>query len=113
MKKSKTLQAIEWVQANPARTDAEAAHHFKLASPAPISQYRKKYGIDRHGTCITHHHACECREQKIAALIKAAQDCAVELDELKKANENYLDKIAALISIVKRVYVACDMLEIK
>jgi hypothetical protein len=32
--------------------------------------------------CITHHHGCDCREQKVAVLIKAALDASFKLEHM-------------------------------
>lgn len=60
-------------------------------------------------SCITHHHACDCREHKVAVLIKAAQDAAVELDELKNTALNS-EEIDRAEPIVARLYSACEAL---
>jgi hypothetical protein len=70
--------------------------------------------------CISHHHACDCLEQNVAVLIKAALDSASELDSLQGACTK--DPHAAPISgeesarlrlVVERVYDACEQLGAK
>lgn len=60
--------------------------------------------------CTTHHHACDCREHKVAVLKKAAIDCAIELDWLK--NEYFMneEKREALTAIINRVHAAGENL---
>jgi hypothetical protein len=58
------------------------------------------------GGCTTHHQACECREQQIATLNKAALDCAIELDWIKKECGLDEEKCEELTSILMRVYAA-------
>ena len=60
--------------------------------------------------CVTHHHACDCREQQVAVLIKAAQDAAVLLDEVKD-QLNTLDHIDLAHSIIDRIYLASEALQ--
>ena len=59
--------------------------------------------------CITHHSACDCREQRIAVLIKAALDAAVLLDEHKHLlTEPGMTDYAH--DLVRRIYLACEAL---
>lgn len=58
--------------------------------------------------CISHHHACDCREHKVAVLVKAALDASVELDWMKSslaASEQERDRMA---QIVERMHSAID-----
>jgi hypothetical protein len=68
-------------------------------------------------SCGTCHHACECREQKVAAMIKAALDAAAELDWLKngiagvsKSPDDDRERRERCSQIVERVYNACEPL---
>lgn len=58
--------------------------------------------------CISHHHACDCREQKIATLIKAALDAAMELDWMKNIVPASEEEIDQMRQIALRVYAACE-----
>lgn len=60
-------------------------------------------------TCTTHHHACDCREQQVAVLNKAALDAAVLLEYASKGrlSPDEEDKCA---SVSQRLYAACDTL---
>jgi hypothetical protein len=72
--------------------------------------------------CITHHHACDCREHKVAVLIKAALDAVTELDGLNGAIHRFglngvsipasieISEFEVVRSIVERVYDACEQL---
>ena len=44
--KSKTLQAIQWANAEPGRSDYDAAKLFGLSNQGGISAYRKRHGIE-------------------------------------------------------------------
>lgn len=59
----------------------------------------------------THHVACDCREQKVAVLIKAALDAACELDGLQAACPD-MDQEShdAYRQSSERVYDACEQL---
>lgn len=61
-------------------------------------------------TCTTHHHACDCREHKIAVLLKAAMDAAVELDWTKNNPAIDADTRDRNQQTVERVQAACDAL---
>lgn len=61
-------------------------------------------------TCTFHHHACDCREQKIAVLMKAASDAAVALDWTKNNPAIDEEQRAENLSAVERVHAACDAL---
>jgi hypothetical protein len=61
-------------------------------------------------SCLTHHHACDCREHQIAVLIKAAQDAAVLLDDLKDRLDSICD-VDSAISIIERIYTECGVLQ--
>ena len=68
-------------------------------------------------TCTSHHHACDCREQKLSVLIKAALDAAVQLDDMKNCivvsshsrgeDQETREKNR---QTVERVYAACEAL---
>lgn len=66
--------------------------------------------------CTTHHHACDCREQKVAVLIKCALDTATALDELKGAVRNLAPSLLSqhqfdnMQGMVERTYDACEQL---
>jgi len=57
-------------------------------------------------SCVSHHHACECREQKIATFNKASLDAAMELDWLKNEFDIPEDKLDAITLTSSRVYTA-------
>lgn len=61
-------------------------------------------------TCGTCYHACDCREQKVAVLIKDALDLASEVDTLKVAAKLAEEENARIQSIVERTYDACEQL---
>ncbi|NNM70200.1 MAG: hypothetical protein HKM00_09615 [Gallionella sp.] len=54
--------------------------------------------------------ACDCREHQIAVLIKAAQDAAVALDEMKKDLMPDPAEQDAARQIIERVHAACESL---
>lgn len=67
--------------------------------------------------CISHHHACDCREHKVAVLVKAALDAAVQLDDTKhcvvgvsKSPDEDQRRQEKSSRIVERVYSACEAL---
>ena len=60
--------------------------------------------------CLTHFHACACREQKIAELRQAAIDAAVELDHVKN-NPYAVGELAKCTRIVERVFLTCEALD--
>lgn len=67
--------------------------------------------------CGTCHYACDCREHKVAVLIKAALDAATELDGLRAAwaaaypNDEAVQESAERHgATVERVYNACEAL---
>jgi len=67
--------------------------------------------------CGTCHYACDCREHKVAVLIKAALDSATELDGLKAAwaaaypNDDAVKEEAERYgATVESVYNACESL---
>lgn len=62
--------------------------------------------------CITHFHACDCREHKVAVLVKAALDAAVELDETKNNPSIDQEQKERNLQVVERVYAACNELGI-
>ena len=111
MKKSKTTLAVEWIIENQSRTDTEAAKRFGLASPSSISHYRKKHGINRNYDCITHHCACDCREEKFQNLIGAMRDWTSVVDGLTKYALGY-EKVM-ILGAIERVNEVCDTLEIE
>lgn len=61
----------------------------------------------------THHHACDCREHRIAVLNKAALDAATELDSLSGHFREHIDAhdYDRIKSIVARVYDASEQLQ--
>jgi acyl carrier protein len=59
-----------------------------------------------HPTCISHHHACECREQRFATLNKCALDAAMELDWIKNELPVPEEKRDVIQQIVDRVHAA-------
>jgi hypothetical protein len=61
--------------------------------------------------CVTHHHACDCREQQVAVLIKAASDAAFELDEVKLLADISEEERVRLMGIAERVYAGCEVLQ--
>lgn len=58
--------------------------------------------------CTTHHHACHCREHKIAVLSKSAQDVTIELDWLKKEFPMTDEKRDTIQQIVERCHAALN-----
>jgi hypothetical protein len=67
--------------------------------------------------CGTCHYACDCREHKVAVLIKAALDAATELDGLQAAwaasypgDESVKEVAENHRATVERVYDACEQL---
>lgn len=70
--------------------------------------------------CVSHHNACDCREHKVAVLIKAALDGAAALDDLREAafGDPHAAPIDAetndrLQQIVDRAYAACEELGVQ
>lgn len=64
-------------------------------------------------TChTTHHLACDCREHKVAVLIKAALDAASDLDVAKNLYSAPEDKERAQ-SFVERTYTAVEALGVE
>lgn len=68
----------------------------------------------------THHLACDCREHKVAVLIKAALDGAAALDDLREAafGDPHAAPIDAetndlLQQVVSRAYAACEALGVQ
>lgn len=68
-------------------------------------------------SCVSHHHACDCREHQVAVLIKAALDSASELDGLLSAwvsvypgDESVQELAENYRATVERVYQACEAL---
>lgn len=61
-------------------------------------------------SCTSHHHGCECREHKVAVLVKAALDVAVELDETKNNPSIDPEQRERNLQVVERVYAACNAL---
>lgn len=61
-------------------------------------------------TCLSHHHACDCREHRLAVLMKAASDAAFELDEVKLKADIGQEERDRLQAIVERVQSACETL---
>ena len=61
-------------------------------------------------SCTSHHHACDCREQKIATLTMAALEAVVELDWIKNLSAVSPEGREKISSIVERVYAACEAL---
>ena len=57
--------------------------------------------------CITHFHACDCREHKLAVLINDALDAAFLLDNLKETGLN-AEQIESAKQVVERCYTACE-----
>lgn len=66
-------------------------------------------------SCITHHHACDCREHKTAVLIKAALDARSMLFFLGAAADGFTnaEEKARVLSIRERLEVACEDLQPK
>ncbi|OIR10996.1 acyl carrier protein [mine drainage metagenome] len=62
--------------------------------------------------CITHHLACNCREQKVATLIKANLDAVMELDWLKNELNLSGEKLQAIQDVIERGHRACEALGI-
>ena len=60
--------------------------------------------------CLTHHHACDCREQQIAVLIKATQDAALALDDAKNDLMPGSAEQENAKQIIERVHTACEAL---
>lgn len=60
--------------------------------------------------CTSHHHACACREHRVAVLVKAALDASCELDELKNDSAILSEDRAKLAQLVERIEVACEAL---
>lgn len=56
--------------------------------------------------CVTHHHACDCREHKVAVLLKAALDAAAELDALNTIAPINGEERERIQMVVARVYAA-------
>lgn len=61
--------------------------------------------------CASHHNACDCREQRITTLNKAALDAAFEL----MAISNIIDSVAhdeklKLEDLISRIYAASEAL---
>jgi hypothetical protein len=62
--------------------------------------------------CTTHHHACDCREQKVAVLIKCALDLAPAVDLIKAFANIPASEKARILDIVERTYDAIEQLGI-
>ena len=60
--------------------------------------------------CTSHHHACVCREHKVAVLVKVALDAAIELDEVKNNPAIAPEQREKNQQIFERVYAACEAL---
>jgi len=60
--------------------------------------------------CTTHHPACDCREQKVAVLVKVALDAAEELDWLKNVPKVSPEQREACAQIIARIYASIDAL---
>jgi len=60
--------------------------------------------------CLSHHHACACREHRVAVLKKAAWDAAFELDEVKLLASISQEERGRLQAIVDRAQSACETL---
>lgn len=60
--------------------------------------------------CTSHHHACACREHKIAVLNKAALDITIELNWLKKEFPMTDEKRDTIQQIVERAHAAINEL---
>lgn len=64
-------------------------------------------------TCTNHYLACECREHKVAVLVKTTLDITVELDEVRAELPHHQRiKIDRLQSLIDRAYAALDALGI-
>jgi hypothetical protein len=60
--------------------------------------------------CTTHHHACDCREQKVAVLIKCALDLAPAVDAIKAFSSLTEAEKSEMQDIVERTYDAIEQL---
>lgn len=60
--------------------------------------------------CITHHHACDCREHKIAVLKKCATDAALALDDLKNEVHMLDEKRDSMKQLIERTHDAVTQL---
>lgn len=66
-------------------------------------------------TChTTHYHGCDCREHKVAVLIKASLDAAKELDDLQSIVPNLTDELRDILrAVVERTYAAVEALGVE
>lgn len=83
----------------------------KLPPPAEVegitlAEARQRWAEN----CTSHHHACDCREHKVAVLVKAALDAAVELDETKNNPSIDPEQRERNSQTLERVYAACNAL---
>lgn len=61
--------------------------------------------------CGTCHHACDCRERSISALINTAREAVFELDNLQSISPVLTAAHrAAIRALVERTYAACSEL---
>lgn len=58
--------------------------------------------------CTSHHHACECREQRFAILADAAREAAMELDWLKNELGAGMEDKQRIKNIIERVHLSCN-----
>lgn len=56
--------------------------------------------------CTTHFNACDCREHKVAVLIKASLDAAVELDWIKNVRGVTTEQRESCKHLIERIYAA-------
>lgn len=62
--------------------------------------------MSRHcGSC---HHSCDCREHRVAVLVKVALDLACEVDSLKAISRIAPEEKDRIQGIVERTYTACE-----
>lgn len=86
----------------------------KLPTPAEVeyitlAEARRRWAEN----CTSHHHACDCREHKVAVLVKAALDAAVELDETKNNPSIAPEQRERNSQTLERVYAACNELGVE
>lgn len=86
-----------------------------LPPPVEIETITLLAARQRHPECFpapsrrsAHHQASNSREHKVAVLIKASLDAAVELDWLKNLRGVPQEQLNTCEQIVARIYSACE-----